>query len=768
MPYCVMHIRSLLVTLCLLPLLGAVAQGQTSRRIIAGKSPAFLFADEARGHVHVITAGIDQNFNGVLELDSGDVAPQWFVVNAVTETIVNSTAFDSFFSSYPIRLGADLQGGRLYAAQLGRVRAYDIATLTVARDTVVLGNFGAVSFDEQNGLLMLAEPIGFADPGYIHMVNPTTGVTVAIVRSGIGPSMSASVKNTAAGRTEYYSIAEGTFGTSNSTISYASMQHDVYRAANGQALGGGGSYLATRGTNAFFVLGGGQRIHAVDTRTGKDLSYSPISTGAIGPNGPRSLGFQSDDVLLVGMSLGKVLRVRIDNGELIDTIEVRGRVESIAVRDSLGFFAIRSNEGGVDSVVFVANLNTGDVVDTLFPGVEPTEVFVAANGDIHVIGAISGANAWWWTVYNGATLAVASSDTFSGYLDVPLRTFYDATSDALYLVVSDSLRAYSAASPTSAPRFLYNDKFDSTKLSGVSGGNGYLLVHEIGAVANPGPEYLHVLNTEGTLMAKFQTGSRPTMAAGIRTTRDNALAFYVLDRGTPTQIDQFEFQPNILGSDTLGNGANHLAVNGMQGLVTMNGGHELVGVDFEAWKAALRIPTGTSGWDGPRESLSIGLHLLVTTYAGDVRMFTSPTEYKTFPMGGKAEGITAVAGKVFVASAFLPDYSVDSAVVVFDTTLLVASVERTSDVAAAAALEQNYPNPVVDATTIRFAVPASMQVTLTVYTADGRKVETLINEQMESGSYAAEVRTGGLPSGSYIYTLQAGTSILSRTMRVVR
>ncbi|KXK55947.1 MAG: hypothetical protein UZ07_CHB004001759 [Chlorobi bacterium OLB7] len=47
------------------------------QHVNVGKGPAFLFADTARNRVHLISAGVDANFNGVL--DQGDAAPTWSV-----------------------------------------------------------------------------------------------------------------------------------------------------------------------------------------------------------------------------------------------------------------------------------------------------------------------------------------------------------------------------------------------------------------------------------------------------------------------------------------------------------------------------------------------------------------------------------------------------------------------------------------------------------------------------------------------------------------
>lgn len=772
-----MNARRLLFALLLLSCLAQFAQAQPYRRITAGTSPAFLFADPANGHVHALTAGSDKNFNGILEPDSGDAAPQWFVIDAATEQVVSSATFDGFFASFPVRAGVDLEGRHLYVCQLGRVREYDLNTQTLLRDSIATGWFAAVSFDSLSGLVVLSERTLFPEPDFVSFVDPNTRTLAGRVRAGIGPSM-ATFRRNGEHAVEQYIMNEGVFGTPNSSVSYVSMRPDVYLEENGKALGGGGNFVTTKGDLAFVALGGGQKIHVINTRTHRDLPYSPIVMGAAGPNGPRTLAFEGDSILLGGIAGGQLLRIRISSGEVVTTVQVPGKVESIAVRDSLAFVASRAslNQQTLvgDSSVFVVNLHTGQLVDTITVRRGIATAFIAANRDLHVIG-YDAQNKHWWGVYDGTTFQQKSMADLNGSLGDPLRTYYNPASDSLYMVVSDSLNVYSVTAPGVVGKFLYTAVVDSNRLAGVSDGNGYLLVHEAGGLSvTPQPEYLHVLTMEGQLVGKFRTRTRPSVAARVETSRGNTIGFYVVDRGMPqsqvAHIDFFEFQPNILGDIVLGTGANHMGMYDPGVLVTMNGSHEVVAIGTDDWELADRISTRTSGFDGPRESyLTQDGRLMVTTYAGDLRLFNGEnTDYGINPIGGKAEGLAVMGEKVFVASIFAPDYSSDSAVVVFNVASLVSSVERLADMTGATMLEQNFPNPVTSATTIKFGLGTPQHVTLTLYTADGRAIETLIDKPMESGSYAAELRTAGLPSGSYIYTLRAGSTLLSKSMTVVR
>jgi len=81
-------------------------------------------------------------------------------------------------------------------------------------------------------------------------------------------------------------------------------------------------------------------------------------------------------------------------------------------------------------------------------------------------------------------------------------------------------------------------------------------------------------------------------------------------------------------------------------------------------------------------------------------------------------------------------------------------------------LSQNYPNPFNPSTTIRFKIPLSRGVTgeagrgvftsLVVYDVLGSEVATLVNQQLNPGTYSVEWNASNHPSGVYFYRLSAG------------
>ncbi|MGE5411980.1 MAG: right-handed parallel beta-helix repeat-containing protein [Clostridiales bacterium] len=71
-------------------------------------------------------------------------------------------------------------------------------------------------------------------------------------------------------------------------------------------------------------------------------------------------------------------------------------------------------------------------------------------------------------------------------------------------------------------------------------------------------------------------------------------------------------------------------------------------------------------------------------------------------------------------------------------------------------LFQNYPNPFNPITIINYSLPEDQKVKLKVYDMLGKEVITLVNEFKNAGSHTVRFDASSLPSGVYIYMLQAG------------
>lgn len=70
-------------------------------------------------------------------------------------------------------------------------------------------------------------------------------------------------------------------------------------------------------------------------------------------------------------------------------------------------------------------------------------------------------------------------------------------------------------------------------------------------------------------------------------------------------------------------------------------------------------------------------------------------------------------------------------------------------------LFQNYPNPFNPTTKLRFALTRISIVKLVVYDVLGKQIETLINDQLNSGIYEVDWNASQYPSGVYYYKIDS-------------
>jgi hypothetical protein len=98
----------------------------------------------------------------------------------------------------------------------------------------------------------------------------------------------------------------------------------------------------------------------------------------------------------------------------------------------------------------------------------------------------------------------------------------------------------------------------------------------------------------------------------------------------------------------------------------------------------------------------------------------------------------------------------------------VVEVAQKATIPTAYALTQNYPNPFNPTTTIKFELPKSSDVKLSVYDVLGREVSMLVNEKRNAGVHEVTFDGANLASGVYIYRLTAGDYVQSKKLIVLR
>lgn len=84
------------------------------------------------------------------------------------------------------------------------------------------------------------------------------------------------------------------------------------------------------------------------------------------------------------------------------------------------------------------------------------------------------------------------------------------------------------------------------------------------------------------------------------------------------------------------------------------------------------------------------------------------------------------------------------------------------------ALRQNYPNPFTGKTNIVFDTPLEGNVKITIYDILGRKVSTIVNENLPADFHEEEWRPHGLASGIYICVMRAGDKQFTQKLTYIK
>ena len=95
-------------------------------------------------------------------------------------------------------------------------------------------------------------------------------------------------------------------------------------------------------------------------------------------------------------------------------------------------------------------------------------------------------------------------------------------------------------------------------------------------------------------------------------------------------------------------------------------------------------------------------------------------------------------------------------------------IEIDVDVPLEFELSQNYPNPFNPSTTIKYSLPVTSYVKLSVFNILGEEVQILMNETKDAGTYAINFNASQLNSGIYFYRLQAGDFIQVKKMTLLK
>lgn len=83
-------------------------------------------------------------------------------------------------------------------------------------------------------------------------------------------------------------------------------------------------------------------------------------------------------------------------------------------------------------------------------------------------------------------------------------------------------------------------------------------------------------------------------------------------------------------------------------------------------------------------------------------------------------------------------------------------------------LAQSAPNPARGASTIRYTLPQRQHVRIAVFDLAGRRVATLVDQEVEAGPHEVVFAGAGLSSGAYLYRMETSSYVGTKKLMLVR
>ena len=243
--------------------------------------------------------------------------------------------------------------------------------------------------------------------------------------------------------------------------------------------------------------------------------------------------------------------------------------------------------------------------------------------------------------------------------------------------------------------------------------------------------------------------------------------------GSNTSTLMLARSPQDITTLSIGSTGNHLLRVGDEIVATMNGSHELKVINLNDERIVRTIQTGTSGFDGPRESSYIRQfnHVAVTSYDGKVRFinFATGGTTGTVSTNSKSEGLALLPDNTLLVADAFGANSFASASTLSRISVVINSVRDGNLALTRSAIA---PNPVSGTAQITLQAASNLgngDISLTLVNALGATIAELPfvrqGDTLEALVNADEL---ALPVGMYVVRVRTAQGMTALPLFVTR
>lgn len=221
----------------------------------------------------------------------------------------------------------------------------------------------------------------------------------------------------------------------------------------------------------------------------------------------------------------------------------------------------------------------------------------------------------------------------------------------------------------------------------------------------------------------------------------------------------------LAGGQTLDFFHTHFANLGGTRIFNADSVYGVAGTALEGFKAAIRDPEGEYlVMDGAAPVPDISLSVLRFNDLQGTSAAVFKDRGKNEPYNNCA--VSYLAFPIEMITDRDKRYELVRRLVKMDAVTVLKNLETVPEKFS---LGQNYPNPFNPSTEIRFRLPTTAEVELTVYDSSGRRIRTLVKGRYGAGEHISRFDARGLANGVYYYRLEIdGRRSLSRKMLLLK